>query len=145
MSNSLWAHGLQHTRLLYSPLSPRVCSTSYPLSWWCYLPISSSSAPLLLLPSIFPSIRAFSNESTLCMVLKYFIKDVLYHMLNYYSIMLLLFGYWKHTIIVLFFFLKYWTSDKRHIFFSVTICQVLHGTCLYGRKGGREVGKKNAS
>ena len=29
---------------------------------WCYLIISSSCHPLLLLPSIFPSIRVFSNE-----------------------------------------------------------------------------------
>ena len=32
---------------------------------WCYLIISSSCHPLLLLPSIFPSIRVFSNESDL--------------------------------------------------------------------------------
>ena len=105
---TLWPLGLQPTRLVYSPLSPRVCSISYSLHWWCYLKISSSSAPLPLLPSVFPSIRVLSNESTLRVVLKYFIKDVLYHMLNYYSIMLFLFGYWKHTISVLF-FLKYWT------------------------------------
>ena len=27
------------------PLSPRVCSDSCPLSWWCYLTISSSATP----------------------------------------------------------------------------------------------------
>ena len=32
---------------------------------WCYLTISSSAAPLLPLPSIFPSIRMFSSESAL--------------------------------------------------------------------------------
>ena len=37
MSNSLQPHGLQHTRLLSPPLSPGVCSNSYPLSQWCYL------------------------------------------------------------------------------------------------------------
>ena len=37
---------------------------SCPSSWWC-LPIVSSCCPLLLLPSIFPSIRDFSNESAL--------------------------------------------------------------------------------
>ena len=43
---SLWIrrHGLQHTRLLCPPLSPGVCSNSCPLSWWCYLTISSSAA-----------------------------------------------------------------------------------------------------
>ena len=45
MSNSFWPHGLQHIRLLCPSLSPRVCSTSCPLSQWCYLTISSSAAP----------------------------------------------------------------------------------------------------
>ena len=65
MSNSLWLHELQHARLPYPSPSPRVCSNSYALSWWCYLTISSSAA-LCLWPSVFPNIRAFSNESTLC-------------------------------------------------------------------------------
>ena len=42
--------------------TPGVCSDSYPLNWWCH-PIVSSS---VILPSIFPSIRVFSNESALC-------------------------------------------------------------------------------
>ena len=33
VSNSLCPYGLQHTRLPYLSLSPRVCSNSYPLSW----------------------------------------------------------------------------------------------------------------
>ena len=37
-------------------------SDSCPLSWWCHPNISSPIAPLFLLPSIFPSIRVFSNE-----------------------------------------------------------------------------------
>ena len=45
--------------------SPRVCSDSRPLSQWCYLTISSSATPLLLLRSIFPSIRVFPNKSVL--------------------------------------------------------------------------------
>ena len=44
--------------------TPRVYSNSHPLSWWCCPTISSSCRPLLL-PSIFPSIRIFSNESVL--------------------------------------------------------------------------------
>ena len=43
VSYSLRPHGLQHTRLLCPPLSPRVCSNSCLLSWWCYLTISSSA------------------------------------------------------------------------------------------------------
>ena len=42
MSNSLQPHGLQHSRLICPPLSPRVCSNSRSLSWWCYSTISSS-------------------------------------------------------------------------------------------------------
>ena len=45
MSDSLWLHGLQHTRLPCPSLSPRVCSNSCPLSWWCHPTISSSAAP----------------------------------------------------------------------------------------------------
>ena len=63
MSNSLQPHGLQHPRLLYPSPTPWVCSNSCPLSRWCQTTISSSH--LLLLPSIFPSIRVFSGESDL--------------------------------------------------------------------------------
>ena len=44
-SNSLQADGLQHTRLPCSSLSPRACSNSCPLSWWCHPTISSSVVP----------------------------------------------------------------------------------------------------
>ena len=64
VSHSLWPHGLQHVRLPCHSLSPGVCSYSCPLSWWSYPAISSSIAPFFL-PSIFPSIRVFSIESSL--------------------------------------------------------------------------------
>ena len=64
VSSSLQPQGLQHARLLCPPLSPGVCSDSCPLNPWCHLTISSCH-PLLLLLSIFPSIRIFSNESAL--------------------------------------------------------------------------------
>ena len=63
MSHSLWPHGLQHARLPCPSLSPRACSNSCPLSLWCHPTISSSRYPVPLLPSIFPRIRVFSNES----------------------------------------------------------------------------------
>ena len=53
------------SRLLCFPLSPRVCSDLCPLSWRSYLTISSSAPPLLLLTSVFPSLRIFSNASSL--------------------------------------------------------------------------------
>ena len=40
---TLSLHGLQHTRLLCLPQSPRVCSNSCPLSRWCHLTASSSA------------------------------------------------------------------------------------------------------
>ena len=36
MSDSLWPHGLQYTRLPCPSLSPRVCLNSCPLSQWCH-------------------------------------------------------------------------------------------------------------
>ena len=67
MSNSLWPHGLQHARPPCPSPPPRVYSDSCPLSWWCHLTGHLILChPLLLLPSIFPSIRVFSNESALC-------------------------------------------------------------------------------
>ena len=64
VSNSFRPHGLQHTRLPCASTTPGACScpwvgddiqSSHPLS--------PSSPPVL--PSIFPSIRVFSNESVL--------------------------------------------------------------------------------
>ena len=63
VSNSIWTHGLQHTRLPCPSLSSRICPSSCSLSRWCH-PTISSCRPLLL-PSILPSIRVFSNESGL--------------------------------------------------------------------------------
>ena len=45
-------------------LAPEACSNSCALSQWCHPTISSSVTPFSL-PSIFPSIRVFSNESAL--------------------------------------------------------------------------------
>ena len=36
---TLWT---QHARLLCPSLSPKVCSNSCPLSWWCQLPLNTS-------------------------------------------------------------------------------------------------------
>ena len=64
VSDSLWPHGLQHARPPCPSQSPEVCPNSCSLHWWCHPAISSSDAyPILLLPSIFSSIRDFSNES----------------------------------------------------------------------------------
>ena len=65
MSDSLQPHELQYARPPCPWPTPRVHSNSRPSSQWCH-PAISSSHPLLLLPPIPPSIRIFSNESTLC-------------------------------------------------------------------------------
>ena len=61
VSNSLRPHGLQHTKPPCPSPTPGAYSNSCPQSQWCHSAISSCF-PLLLLPSIFPSIRVFSNE-----------------------------------------------------------------------------------
>ena len=55
MSHSLWSYGRQHARLLCPSLSPRVYSNLCPLSWWCYLTISTSIVPLSFCFQSFPS------------------------------------------------------------------------------------------
>ena len=72
MYKSLQSNGLQHTRLLCPSPTPRACSNSYLSSRCCCPTISSSVAlfysclcHLLLLSSIFLSIRVFSSESVL--------------------------------------------------------------------------------
>ena len=40
--DSLWPHGLQHTRHLCPSPSPEVCPSLCPLHWWCHPAVSSS-------------------------------------------------------------------------------------------------------
>ena len=65
VSDTFRLHGLQHARLPCPSPSPGVCSNS---STESEMPSNHLilCRPLLLLPSIFPSIRVFSNESALC-------------------------------------------------------------------------------
>ena len=63
MSDSLWLHGLQHTRSPCPSPTPRVHSSSCPLHRWCNPTILSSVVPF---SSCLQSIRVFSNESVLC-------------------------------------------------------------------------------
>ena len=62
MSDSLQPCGLQHSRLLCPPPSPRVCSASCPLSQRFYPTISSSATLFSFCLQSFPSIRVLSNE-----------------------------------------------------------------------------------
>ena len=62
--NSLQPHEPQHTRPPCPSPTPRVHPNPCPLTRWSH-PAISSCRPLLLLPSIFPIIRVFSNKSAL--------------------------------------------------------------------------------
>ena len=64
VSDCLWPHEPQHARPPYPSPTPGIYANPCPLSQLCH-PTISSCRPLLLLPSIFPSIRVFSNESAL--------------------------------------------------------------------------------
>ena len=67
VSNSLRPHGLQHIRVPCPSPVPVACSNSCP-SIKLIMPTNYLilCCPLLFLPSIFPTIRVFSNESVLC-------------------------------------------------------------------------------
>ena len=59
VSNCLRPHGLQHARLPCLSLSPRVCSNSCPLNWWCHSTISSSVIPFSSRLQSFPAAGSF--------------------------------------------------------------------------------------
>ena len=59
MSDSLQPHRLQHARLLCPSLTPKVCSNSCPLNWWCYLTIPSAVAPFFFCLQYFPASGSF--------------------------------------------------------------------------------------
>ena len=58
VSDSLQPYGLQHTRPPCPSPTPRACSNSRPLSWWCHPIISSSVVPFSCLQS-FPASVSF--------------------------------------------------------------------------------------
>ena len=62
---TLRPHEPQHARPPCPSPTPRVHPNPCPSSQWCH-PTISSCHPLLLLPSVFLSIRVFSNESAVC-------------------------------------------------------------------------------
>ena len=59
VSDSLWPHGLQHTRPPCPSPTPRVYSNSCPLSQWCQTTISSSVVPFSFCPQSFPASVSF--------------------------------------------------------------------------------------
>ena len=57
--NSLWSHGLQHTRLPCPSPTPKACSNSCLSSQWCHPAISSSVVPFSSRFQSFPASRSF--------------------------------------------------------------------------------------
>ena len=64
MSNSLWPHGLQHTRLPCPSPTPGACLNSCPSSQWCHTTISSSVVPFSSHLQCFPSQGLFQWVSS---------------------------------------------------------------------------------
>ena len=87
MSDSLQLDGLQYARLPCPSPTPRACSNSCPLIWWCHPTISSSVVPffscLQSFPAsgsfpmcqFFPSVCQSSGASALASVLPMNIQD----------------------------------------------------------------------
>ena len=59
VSNSLWPHGLQHTRLPCPSPTPGAYLNSCPLSRWCHPTISSSVVPFSSCLHSFPASGSF--------------------------------------------------------------------------------------
>ena len=59
VSESLWPHGLQHTRTSCPSPTPGVHSDSRPLSPWCHPAISSSVVPFSSCPQFLPASGSF--------------------------------------------------------------------------------------
>ena len=62
VSDSLWPHGLQHTRLLCPSPTPRARSNSCSSSQWCHPTISSSVVPFSSCPQSFPASGSFPTS-----------------------------------------------------------------------------------
>ena len=62
VSDSLWHHGLQHTRLPCPSPTPRSYSNSCPLNQWCHPTISSSVIPFSSHLQYFPASGSFQTS-----------------------------------------------------------------------------------
>ena len=65
VSDSLWPHGLKHSKLPCPSPTPGACSNSYSLSGWYHPTVLSSVVSFSSYLQSFPAIRVFSNESVL--------------------------------------------------------------------------------
>ena len=66
MSDSLWPHGLQHSRPPCLSKAPGSCSNSCPLSWWCYPTTLYSVVPFSSCLQSFPASGSFPTSQFFC-------------------------------------------------------------------------------
>ena len=66
MSDFLWLHGLQHSRLPCPSPNPRNCQNSCPSGLWCHWTISSSVIPFSFCLQSFPASESFQMSLLLC-------------------------------------------------------------------------------
>ena len=59
---TLQSHGLQHVRIPCPSPSPRACSNSCPLSWWCHPTILSSVVAFSSCHQSFPASESFPKS-----------------------------------------------------------------------------------
>ena len=101
MSYSLWPCGLQHARPPCPSLSPGVCSSSCPLSQWCYLTVSSSAALFSFCLQYFPAWGSFPMSWALCIRWpKYWSFSFSISPSNDYSGLISLKIKWLHLLVV---------------------------------------------
>ena len=62
VSDSLWPHGLQHSRFPCPLPTPGACSNSCPLSRWCHPTVSSSVVPFSSCLQSFPASGSFAKS-----------------------------------------------------------------------------------
>ena len=79
MSNCLCPHGLQRARLPCPSPSPRICSNSWPSSWWCHPTISSSKLQLKCNASVHFMIILTATKVILTPQPKYWFKIHFWH------------------------------------------------------------------
>ena len=118
MSDSLWLHKLQHSRLPCPLLSPRVCSNSCSLSQWCYLTISFSAAPFSSSLQSFPTSGSFSVSQLFAQVARvlefqhqsfqriFRIDGILYWFGLFSCFLLLFLGFWLSAFSCVFVFIE---------------------------------------
>ena len=59
LSSNFSLHALQHTRLPCPSPSPRACSNTCPLNWWCHPTITSSMTLFCSCPQSIPALESF--------------------------------------------------------------------------------------